>query len=153
MIITDIDQLISMWEKDSKLDVTEISAETAKIGSLHAKYSGIRIRHRLRALKAKTDYDRMVGIKKSYYKGEISDPETLTKYGWEQWPHNKVMNAAMPEVLAADTDLINLTLKRAIHDEIVVFAEAFIKEINSRTWQCKTILDAEKYFGPGPTNG
>lgn len=149
MIIDNFDKLIEMWEEDSKLDITEISKETSEIGKLHSKYNGIRTQHRLKMIKAKADYDRMVGLKRSYYKGELSDPDILKKYGWDQWVHNKVLNSNMAEVLASDEDLITLNLKKSTHEEIVSFCEYVLKEINNRTWQCKTIFESERYFSGG----
>ncbi len=148
MIIKDINELISMWQTDCiiKEDATEITSETARIPKLVAKYLGIKTKHSLMVKKIEAEYREMTGLKRSYYSGEITDPEVLAKHGWEQWKKNKVLKSSMFDYLQTDADLISIIERKDAHQEVVDFCLVVLKELSNRTWQMRLILDTEKYF-------
>ena len=55
----------------------------------------------------------------------------------------KILRQDIPIHLDGDQQLINLLLKKAIHQEIVDSCEKILKEINNRTFQLNNIIKWE----------
>ena len=137
-----------MWEVDCVIneDATEITKETARIPKLVSKYLAIKTKHSLIVKKIEREYREMSGLKRSYYRGEITDQAVLDKHGWTQWKHNKVLKGSLNDYLETDTDLNEIVGRKVLHQEVVDFCLVVIKELSNRTWQMRLILDTEKYF-------
>lgn len=146
MKLTNIDELMEMWNNDSTIDDTEPSRELAKIPNLHAKYLRILSQHNLIVRKLQNDYNTLKSVKWSYYSGDLNNPEDLAKYGYEPWS-KKVLRQDIQIYLDSDTDLNKILLKKIVHQEIVDFCTSVLKELGNRTWQLKTIVDWERFVG------
>jgi len=48
-------EITEMWDKDSKIDETELATESTKIPSVHNKYLKIFMEERLRLIQLKTE--------------------------------------------------------------------------------------------------
>ena len=138
-----LDILTDMWSKDSQVDLTEPSRELAKIPSLHSKYLQILSHHNLIIKKLTTDYNKQKSILFQYFSGDLNDPEELEKYGFNEPMRKKILRQDIPIHLDGDQQLINLLLKKAIHQEIVDSCEKILKEINNRTFQLNNIIKWE----------
>lgn len=146
IVIKDIDELMEMWSIDSSIDDTEPGRETAKIPSLHAKYLQILTHHNLVSKKLLNDYNRLKKIKWEYYSGDLNNPEDLEHYGFPPMT-KKVLRQDIPHYIDSDDDLTNILLKKTIHDEIISFCTAVMKELNNRTFQLGNIIKWEQYAG------
>jgi hypothetical protein len=129
-----LDELMNEWIKDSKIDDTELGKESTKIGSLHSKYTTILSHHNLLVKKYNYDYLKLKKIKWEYYSGDLNNPDDLKKYGFEPLP-KKILRQDVSIYMDSDDQLINLLLKKNIHEEIVEFCQVVLKEIGSRTYQ------------------
>ena len=138
-----LDILTDMWSKDSQVDLTEPSRELAKISLLHSKYLQILSHHNLIIKKLTTDYNKQKSILFQYFSGDLNDPEELEKYGFNEPMRKKILRQDIPNHLDGDQQLINLLLKKAIHQEIVDSCEKILKEINNRTFQLNNIIKWE----------
>ena len=85
----------------------------------------------------------MQKAKMKYYKGEMTR-EDLVKYGWDQYQGNKVLKTEMHDVLKLDDDMIEIDDE--VHDIAVTVQtlESIMKEINSRNYSLKTMVDWTK---------
>jgi hypothetical protein len=138
-----IEEIYELWAKDSEIDQTNISGESANIPKLHNKYFKMYVDEGLRLKKQKADYKMLVKLKGEYYRGELDITE-LQQYGWEPQPL-KILKTDIPTYIDADKDVINLSLKIGMQQEKVSYLESIIKMISNRGFQLKTIVDWERF--------
>jgi hypothetical protein len=138
-----LDTLSEMWSKDSVIDLTEPARELAKIPSLHSKYLQILSYHNLLIKKITSEYNKKKSIKFQYYNGDLNDPDELSKHGFSEPQRKKILKQDIQIYLDGDEDLINLLLKKSLHQEIVDYCNSIIKEINNRTYQVNNIIKWE----------
>ena len=135
-----IEDIISSWREDCKLDDTELDTEALRIPNLHAKYLKMLAENRvkLRALRIKqkqlsqTLYD--------YYKGDLNNPEDLAAIKREPWPKT-VLKQDMSMYVDSDKDMVKMNSKIAMQEEIVGVCEEILKSINNRGFQIKNAID------------
>ena len=135
-----IEDIISSWREDCKLDDTELDTEALRIPNLHAKYLKMLAENRvkLRALRIKqkqlsqTLYD--------YYKGDLNNPEDLAAIKREPWPKT-VLKQDMPMYIESDEEMVKMNSKVAMQEEIVGVCEEILKSINNRGFQIKNAID------------
>jgi phenylacetate-coenzyme A ligase PaaK-like adenylate-forming protein len=139
-----LDEILTEWNEDSNINDTQISTEILKIPKIHAKYLKILNDHKMAAIKAKFEYDKMKTIKTEYYLGHL-DQETLEQYGWEQFDI-KVSKGGAERYLNSDEQLIKLLQKRSYHEQAISVCESIMKELNNRTWQLKCHTDYMKFL-------
>lgn len=142
-----IDILMDMWSKDAQVDLTEPARELAKISSLHAKYLNILSHHNLIIKKLNSDYTKKKSIMFQYYSGDLNDPEELDKHNFKEPMRKKILRQDIPIYLDGDEQLINILLKKSLHQEIVDYCSSVIKEINNKTFQLNNIIKWEIFVG------
>lgn len=143
-----LEDLEEEWAKDCKIDITEPSRELAKIPSLHSKYSKYFNYHTLKTKSLTAKYKTLEKMKTDYYSGDLNNPEDLAHYGLEPFP-KKVLRGDVSKWVMSDQEIIDLSLMIELHSQIANFAESIIREIRSRTYQLRAIIDWEKFVGGG----
>lgn len=138
-----LEEIYTMWTKDSEIDTTELSNESVKIPKLHNKYFMIYMEEGMRLRKMRAQYKQLKLLKEQYYKGEL-DIDELKEHGWKPQPL-KILKNDIPTYIEADNDIIDLSLKIGAQEEKVSYLEAIIKMINNRGFQLKTALDWIKF--------
>jgi hypothetical protein len=138
-----LEEIYTMWTKDSEIDTTELSNESVKIPKLHNKYFMIYMEEGMRLRKMRAQYKQLKLLKEQYYKGEL-DIDELKEHGWKPQPL-KILRNDIPTYIEADNDIIDLSLKIGAQEEKVSYLEAIIKMINNRGFQLKTALDFERF--------
>jgi hypothetical protein len=141
-----IDQLAEMWIEDAEVDELEPGNEIIKIGKHHAKYLRILTHHSLVVKKLQSDYNTRRRIKWEYYNGDLNNPEDLKHYNLPPM-EKKVLRADINTYLDSDKELNEILLRKLLHEEIVDFCKAVVKELNSRTYQIRSYIDWRKFTG------
>lgn len=141
-----LNEIIEMWEKDSKVDSTEPGKEIIRIPTLHSKYARILSAHSLASKQCHIEHARMKKLKYEYYNGKL-DADELKKYGWE--PFRFLLKSDINLYLDADQDLVKITAKLALHEEAITFCSSVLKELNARTYQLRAFMDWEKFIQGG----
>lgn len=139
-----LEQILKYWEKDAEIDQTEPGKELIKIPTLHSKYLGILIKHKIASKKAHFDYLRMRKVKIDYFSGRM-DQEELDSHGWQ--PFQFVLKSDVNAYLEGDNDLIKMLEKKVYHEETVSVLESIMGELKSRTFQLKDFIQWEKFIG------
>ena len=139
----DIETLYKEWAKDGEIDQSNISKSTTDIPKLHNKYFRWYVEEGLKLKKLKAEYKVLYKLKGEWYRGELDDEE-LREHGWKPQPL-KILRADVPSYLEADADIIKLSLKIGLQEEIVAYLESIIKHISNRNFLLKTIVDWEKF--------
>lgn len=139
----DIETLYNEWAKDGEIDQVNISKSTADIPKLHNKYFRWYVEEGLKLKKLKAEYKILTKLKTEWYRGELDDEE-LKQHGWKPQPL-KILRTDVPQYLEADPDVIKLSLKIGLQEEIVAYLESIIKHISNRNFLLKTIVDWERF--------
>lgn len=140
-----VNDLASMWSKDSEIDALEPGKESIRISKLHSKYLQIMTEHNMIVKKLEKEYAKLKCLKWEYYKGDLNNPDDLKEYGWQPWVKT-VLRQDIPMYLDADKDLNNILLKRDTSKEIADACGAILKELHSRTFQLKAHITWEMFM-------
>lgn len=138
-----IEDIYEMWAKDSEIDQTNVSGESANIPKLHNKYFRVYMEEGMKLKQLRAKYKQLKLLKEQYYRGELDITE-LQQYGWEPQPL-KILRTDIGTYIDADQDMIDLSLKVGMIEEKVNYLEAIIKMISNRGFQLKTIVDWERF--------
>jgi hypothetical protein len=142
-----LDELNTLWAKDCKIDETNLVRESSRIPELHNKYFMFYVKEVLRVKKLKADHIELEKAKLDYYTGTM-DAEDLKSRGWPPFAL-KVMRADVNKYIESDKEIITLSLKIAYHDSIVKYLEDIIKQINTRNFIIKNMIDWSKFQSGG----
>ena len=135
-----IEDIISMWQEDVKIDETELSRESLNIPLLHGKY----LKHfsderlKLRALKMK--HKQLSTRLADYYRGDLNNPEDLAELGREPYEFKR-LKQEVSHYVDSDSEMVQLNTKIAYQQELVDILEEIIKAINTRGYVIKNSLD------------
>lgn len=141
-----MDDLMTMWSNDAKMDETEPHKELARIPVLHAKYVRILTYHKMVVTAVERDYKIQKKFAADYYAGNLNNPDDLKEHKLEPF-RRQIAKAHIPEWVEADEKLNDILLKKAFHQQIVDTCNMIIKELNNRTFQVRAIIDWEKFVG------
>ena len=139
-----IDDLMVMWEKDAKVDPLDPGASMADIPRLHAKYLRILTYHNLMVKKYNKEFNELKKVKWEYYNGDLNNPEDLKKHGMEP-QLKKILRQDIQLYIDADKDLNTALARKANNQEIVDACTYNLKELHSRTFQIKSIIEWTKF--------
>jgi len=138
-----LDDIMNMWEQDSKIDQTELGEESLKIPLLHHKYYKILIEEGLLIKKLELDYKSLYKLKFEYYMGTL-DKETLNERGWT--PNSlKILKADISVYTEADQELQSIQARIDILKTKILFIESIIKTITNRGFLIKNSIDWERF--------
>jgi hypothetical protein len=139
-----IDDIMELWQKQSKIDQSEAGIESLKIPELHNQFSKILFSENITLKKLQADYKQLYKLKWEYYLGKLSSDD-LTELGW---PVNQlnILRSDVNIYLEADQNLIDLGLKIDIIREKILYLESVIKTINNRGFHIKNYIDFLRFI-------
>lgn len=141
-----LDEIMTEWESDSKIDKSELALESLRIPELHHKYYKIFTHEALVLRKLKSDHDVLKFQKWEFY---TQGPTKETKdQGWEFPAIGKIIKSEVELYMSADPDIIKSNLSIAHQTEKVQALESILKTIANRTFQIKNAIEFLKF-----TNG
>ena len=135
-----IEDIISSWREDCKLDDTELDTEALKIPNLHAKYLKLLAENRMKLRALRIKQKQLSQTLYDYYKGDLNNPEDLAAINREPWPKT-VLKQDMPMYVDSDDDMVKMNSKIAMQEEIVGVCEEILKSVNNRGFQIKNAID------------
>ena len=139
-----IDDVVAMWQKDCKIDETELSLESLNVPALHAKYLKIYSTQRLKLRSLNLKKKELKVKLGDYYKGDLNNPEDLKEIGREPWP-KKVLKQDLYDYVEGDVDMIALNTKIVYQEEFVDVLTEIVKNINGRGYVIKNSVDFLKF--------
>jgi hypothetical protein len=138
-----IEEIVSEWDKDSKIDETELSTEAINIPKIHNKYLKIFMGERISLFRLKAEKNRVRKTLQEYYLGEL-DKQELEELGRDQF-YKKLLKNEIEVYIESDDLFIETTLKVAMQQEKVDYIERVIKSLDSRGFQIKSAIDFLKF--------
>ena len=139
-----LEQIQSLWEKDSQIDRSELGEESLKIAQYHSTYFKMYSEERLLLKKLEYQYKVLYKTKHEYYNGTLSQ-EDLKENGWNPFTL-KVLKTDLNIYLEGDTDIHNAQLKIEYQKEKINLLENIIKALNNRNYQIKNAIDWAKFM-------
>ena len=136
-----LNEIQSMWEKDSKIDRDNLHEESLNIPMLHAKYHDLYNNLILLRKKAEQQRKNIRHERYEYFSGK-SDPEV---YAENPFPKKIRDKDTMQKYLDADTKLSNVSLKLDYYDTMLVYLESILKMISNRTFQIKNSIEFMRF--------
>jgi hypothetical protein len=138
-----IEKLYEEWGKDGEIDQMNVSKAATDVPKLHNKYFRWYVEEGLKLKKLRAEYKILYKLKGEWSRGEL-DEEELKQHGWK--PQSlKILRADVPQHLEADVEVVKLSLKIGLQEEIVAYLESIVKQINNRNFLLKTIVDFERF--------
>jgi len=141
------EELNEMWAKDCKIDETILVRESSRTPELHSKYYNYFYREALRVRKLKADLVELEKAKTEYFNGSMDEIE-LKQRGWKPNPL-KILRQDIQKYIESDREIINLSLRIAMHEENAKYLESIIRQINGRNFHIKNMLDTLKFQAGG----
>jgi hypothetical protein len=137
------DDINEMWSRDCKIDEANIVGEAKRIPELHSKYYNFFFKEALRVRKLKADMKELERAKYEYYSGSMCE-EDLRERGWKPNPL-KILRNDIDRYMQSDKDIVQLSLKIALHEERANYLENIIRQINNRNFVIKSMIDMIKF--------
>ena len=132
-----LDDIQSMWTKDSQINIDDLHNESLKVPILHAKYYELYNTITLLRKRAETQYNQKKLERYNFYSGKAS-PEV---YKEEPFPYKVRDKEGMQRHIDADKNLSDIFMKIEYYDTMLKYLEEIIKMISNRTYQIKNSID------------
>jgi hypothetical protein len=140
-----IDEVVAEWRTDAVLNDSRVDRELLKTPMLHAKYLEYYVYFKAKLAQSEKKHNKMMWVKRKYFRGEMELNE-LQKYGWSQWQGLKPSGAELNQLLEMDTDMNDLREVVASYKTSVSSLEYILKQIASRDWALKSIIEYNKFM-------
>jgi len=138
-----LDEIYAEWDKDSKIDTTDLGNESIKIPQLHNKYFKVYTSEKLLLRKYEAE---MRELKLEKYEFYTQGPTKETQErGWELPAKGLILKSDIPMYMDGDKQLIELSLKIGYQQEKIELLESIIKSLVNRGFQIKSAIDWHKF--------
>ena len=137
-----LDDIQSMWEKDSQIDKDNLHDESLKIPALHAKYHEMFNNTLLLRKKAEQQRKNIRHERYEYFSGK-ADPEVYIENPFPKKIRDK---DTMQKYMDADEKLSQVNLKIDYYETQLNYIESILKQISNRTYQIKNAIEWSKFI-------
>ena len=137
-----LDDIQSMWEKDSQIDKDNLHDESLKIPALHAKYHEMFNNILLLRKRAEQQRKNIRHERYEFFSGK-ADPEVYIENPFPKKIRDK---DTMQKYLDADENMKNINLKIDYYETQLNYVESILKQINNRTYQIKNAIEWNKFI-------
>ena len=137
-----LDDIQSMWEKDSQIDKDNLHDESLKIPALHAKYHELFNNILLLRKRAEQQRKNIRHERYEFFSGK-ADPEVYIENPFPKKIRDK---DTMQKYLDADENMKNINLKIDYYETQLNYVESILKQINNRTYQIKNAIEWNKFI-------
>ena len=141
-----LDDIITMWGTDCRIDDTKIQSEITRTPILHQKYWDILIQERLLYEKLKVKSAEMEITLDAYYNRTLTSDE-LTEYILS-YSEKRFLKADIKKHIDVHPLLVEIKLKMSLQHEKIRFLDDCIKMIHGRSFLLKDII-AHKVWESG----
>lgn len=140
-----IENILSEWATDCKIDETNLSKESVNIPSLHSKYMTMYMNARLSRLRTEEKRKELKRTLTEYYSGDLNNPEDIKEVKREPF-EKKLLNQQIPTYVDGDKEMVEMNLKIGYQDELIKLLEDIIKSIHTRGFAIKNSLDFQRFM-------
>jgi hypothetical protein len=138
-----LEDILSKWEEDCKLDKTELGDEAILIPKLHHKYWQIYLAEKLHLRQLEEEFNRLKLDKYEFYT-QGPNEETVKK-GWKLPAKGMILKSDLPMYMNADDDIVKISLRIGTQQEKIGLLDSIIKSIGNRNFIIRIALDDIKF--------
>jgi hypothetical protein len=139
-----LDEIFDAWAVDAKIDRTALDAAALDITKLHHKYLQMMSSERLRLKKMEGEFITMVDTKRMWLSGDLTKAE-LDDKGWNPYLKSRPLKHEMADIIRADSEVIDRTLRVDLQREKVEVLESILKMISNRSFALSNAINFLKY--------
>ena len=139
-----LEQLMSEWNSDAKIDDVDLDRESLRQGILHSKWLNYLSSSKMKALALKSKMNEVKGLLARYYNGYLTADE-LKEIGRDQYRHKQPIKSELERMIDADPLYVDLAQKYEINLVLAEFCEEVIKHIRDRGFNIKNAADWRKF--------
>ena len=139
-----IDQIFSLWNEDSEINLINVGEEALNIPKLHNKYIQIYTKEKLLLLKLEKEYSKLYKNLYEYYSGTLDD---VTRKELELVPNPRiVLKSDIPMYMESDDKIIDISLRIGVQKEKLQLLDSILRNIGNRGFQIKSYVDYQKFI-------
>lgn len=138
-----IEDIMGLWEEDTKIDKTELGDEALRIPMLHSKYYNILVKEKLILRKLDSEMKQLKLDKYEFYT-QGHNEETREK-GWKLPAKGLILKGDIPMYIDSDADIINMSLRIGMQQEKIEMLDSIIKTIINRNFIIRAAIDWQKF--------
>lgn len=139
-----VQEIEEMWEKDSKIDKTQITECSLETDYLHAKYLKIYRACKEQSTRLKYSLQKASFDAKEYYDGK-ADAATYKKKPFDR----KVMKGDLEKWVSNDPEVAKLSIAHEKTLLKVEMCESILKQISYRSMSIKNAIEYLKFLNGG----
>ena len=136
-----LEEIQTLWVKDSKIDMDNLHTESTNIPMLHAKYYEIYNTLSLLKKKAEQQRKKIRHERYEYFSGK-AHPEVYVENPFPKKIRDK---ETMSAYLDSDISVADITLKVEYYDVMLNYLTDIIKQVNNRGYQIKNAIEFMKF--------
>jgi len=140
-----IEEIIQEYQNDCQIDETSLDKESMRTIELHGKYLTELTNAKSKLKKLRIHRRKWKNLLRSYYKGELNNPEDLKELDREPF-ELVILKNEVDGYVDADDDMIQIDNKIASLEDKVDLLTEIIKNVNNRGYQIKTMLDWQRFI-------
>ena len=130
-----LEEIQSMWAKDSVIDDVLLDEASIKIPQLHAKYITLHSEYTLLLKKAKQEQNRIVHLRTLYYSGR-GTPDM-----YEDSPFDfKLIRSEVPSWVAVDEGVNKVEMKVVLYETTLNTLSEILKQIHQLSFNIKNMI-------------
>lgn len=136
-----LDEIQSMWKKDSEMDQDLLCEESLRVPQLHMKYHELFNTYYMMKKENEYKLKTMIRDKWKYYKGKA--PKELYK----EMPFDLKLTTKeeITMFIDADEDVQKASYKLDYIEQILSYLESILKMVNNRSYQIKNAIEWERF--------
>ena len=132
------------WEKDARIDPTDLDSESLETPKLHAKWIRMLSAERMLLQKMRSDLKVLRHEKQEFY--ENGPDEVTEARGWKLPPKGRILKSDSGRWVDTDADVVALTLRIGIQEEKVDVIISAVKEISGRGYRIRDAIEWRKFM-------
>ncbi|PHS22149.1 MAG: hypothetical protein COA84_13285 [Robiginitomaculum sp.] len=143
-----LEEIGKAWNEDAIIDVTNIVGESSETPKLHHKYLMMLLQAKREQRVRHVRLTKLKKLKQDWFLGRL-DKSELNTLGWEQCQILVPLKSEMNKYIDQDNDVIALNSIVGEGQDKVYYLEEILRQINSRGFQIKSIIDWSRFQSGG----
>ena len=142
-----LDEIITEWEKDSKIDSVKLDQTSVETAKLHAKYLRLYANAKLKLKDAEFKQKILLKDKWLYYEGKMSK-EDIQRKGWKVDPFEGLSlttKTAKEQYYESDTDIQASEAKIVYQTVVIDTLKEIMDNLKWRHSHIKNIIEFRKF--------
>lgn len=138
-----LEDIIALWNVDSKIDPFNLGNEAISISQLHHKYYQIYLAEKATYFALEKQYKKLKLQKYEFYtQGPSKQSE---QFNWQLPPIGKIIKSEVAMYVDADDDLLDLDMRIKFQLEKLSYVDSIIKSLTNRGFQIKSAIEYERF--------